>query len=741
MIPLRLCLLLIAAFISVITGCRKSTSPTPDGHQQMLVLLEEVKNRVPVEHLDIGDRAYHQARTVLAALPPNVTHGEKYVAHFQVGAEALRIGKTREAIDQFLAAYKLIPQIKPLNEAQKTALDSGYHYLGLAYWRLAETENCVECNTCASCIFPIQKEGVHLQQTAGKNAIKYLAGALQRNPDDLESRWLLNVAHMALGTYPDEVPQQWLIPAQTFESDENFPRFVNIAPELGVNTFSLSGGSIVDDFDDDGLFDIVVSSTHPGEQMRYYHNDGDGRFTDRTEQGGLTGLTGGLNMIQADYDNDGDVDILVLRGAWMQEVGLGYPNSLLRNDGQGNFRDVTFEAGLGEAHYPTQTAAWADFDNDGDLDLYVGNEQYSCQLFENDGKGHFTDIARRAGVENNRFTKGVVWGDYDNDRLPDLYVSNLSGIRDIPEAEGANRLYHNNGDGTFTDVAPALDVVRPYSGFPVWFWDFNNDGILDIYAGSCLWSVRDVAADYLGLKHAAEADCLYQGDGKGGFREVSREQNLVRVTHPMGANFGDLDNDGFPDFYLGTGYPSYAGLMPNLMFHNQRGKGFADVTAAGGFGHLQKGHGISFADLDNDGDQDVFTELGGAYPGDGFGNALFENPGFGNHWIVIQLVGKTSNRAGIGARIRLDINEQGTKRSVYKWVDSGGSFGANPLRQQLGIGKAETIDRLEVFWPTSGRSQHFENVPVDCAIRISEEATDYAKMPFPAIKFKLQSRE
>jgi tetratricopeptide (TPR) repeat protein len=707
----------------------------------MLVLLEDVKNRVPVDHLDIGEKKYRIALSAFAALPADTTLGERYVAHLQVGIEALRIGRTQEAIEHFLAANELIPQIKPVTKAQQSALDDGFHWLGVAYWRLAETKNCIECNTCESCIFPIQSSGIHVQQDAAKNAIKYLTGAMQRNSDDLESRWLLNVAYMALGEYPAGVPAEWLVPPKVFESDEEFPRFVNIAAELGVDTFSLSGGSIVDDFDDDGLHDIVVSSTHPGEQMRYYHNDGDGRFSDRTERAGLVGLTGGLNMIQADYDNDGDVDILVLRGAWMDEVGRGYPNSLLRNDGQGNFRDVTFDAGLGEEHYPTQTAAWADFDNDGDLDLYVGNEQYPSQLFENDGQGKFTDIARRAGVENNRFTKGVVWGDYDNDRLPDLYVSNLSGIRDIPEREGANRLYHNNGDGTFTDVAPALGVVRPYSGFPVWFWDFNNDGILDIYAGSCLWSVRDVAADYLGLKHTAEPDCLYQGDGKGGFREVAREQKLTRVTHPMGANFGDLDNDGFPDFYLGTGYPEYVGLMPNLMFHNLRGNGFADVTTAGGFGHLQKGHGVSFADLDNDGDEDVFTELGGAYAGDGFGNALFENPGFGNHWIVIRLVGTKSNRAGVGARIRLDINEGGKKRSVYKWVNSGGSFGANPLRQHLGVGKAERIDRLEVFWPTSGRRQQFEDVPVDCAIQISEEASDYTKVPLPAIKFKLQSRE
>ena len=138
----------------------------------------------------------------------------------------------------------------------------------------------------------------------------------------------------------------------------------------------------------------------------------------------------------------------------------------------------------------------------------------------------------------------------------------------------------------------------------------------------------------------------------------------------MGANFGDLDNDGWLDFYLGTGYPDYEGLIPNVMYRNRGGTGFADVTTAGGFGHLQKGHGVSFADLDNDGDQDVFEQMGGAYPGDGFADVLFENPGFGNHWIAVKLVGARSNRSAIGARIRVEI------------VERGHSAGRLPLGQQ-----------------------------------------------------------
>jgi hypothetical protein len=204
----------------------------------------------------------------------------------------------------------------------------------------------------------------------------------------------------------------------------------------------------------------------------------------------------------------------------------------------------------------------------------------------------------------------------------------------------------------------------------------------------------------------------------------------------MGANFGDLDNDGFPDFYLGTGDPNFDSIMPNLMFHNLGGTGFANVSTAGGFGHLQKGHGVSFADLDNDGDQDVFMEMGGAFLGDAYMNALFENPGFSNNWITIKLIGDTSNRSAVGARIRCSISEGGTKRDIYKWVNSGGSFGANPLRREIGLGQAETIDVLDIYWPTSDTTQRFEDVAVNQFLEITEGQETYRPMPQQQLSLK-----
>jgi ASPIC/UnbV protein/VCBS repeat protein len=189
----------------------------------------------------------------------------------------------------------------------------------------------------------------------------------------------------------------------------------------------------------------------------------------------------------------------------------------------------------------------------------------------------------------------------------------------------------------------------------------------------------------------------------------------------MGSNFGDVDDDGFLDFYLGTGAPAYETLMPNLLYHNEAGKRFRDVTMASGFGDLQKGHGVSFFDCDGDGDMDVFEQMGGAYAGDGAADVLFQNPGFGNHRLVVELVGTKSNRCAIGAELRAEfVDGDGTKRQVCRDVRTGGSFGCNPLRQTLGVGKAAKIDRLEIYWPRSDTRQTFTDVAVDRAVVVTE---------------------
>ncbi len=708
-------LLLIAA-----GGCgRKEPAggrgPAPTGHQRMVALLREIAGRTDDEHSWIGDKEARELRQRLAALTPDAPVEERWMIQARLGVCEGWLGNFDDATRQLSSAHELLPKVEG-----RVSDEYLYQFLlgaGVVWMRLGEVRNCCARPSEESCILPIRGKGIHTDLEGSLRAIKYFQRMADRFPDRWTPRWLLNIAWMTIGGYPDQVPAQYRLPSKALESEEKFPRFPNVASSVGLDILSLAGSVIVDDFDGDNLLDVVVSSWDPRAQIRFFHNKGDGTFVDRTGEAGLTGILGGANLVQTDYNNDGHLDILVLRGTWLDRFGR-HPKSLLRNNGNGTFTDVTFEAGLGEAHYPTEAAAWADYDNDGWVDLYVGNESGDglaapSQLFHNNRDGTFTEVATKAGVENFRYAKGVAWGDYDGDGLPDLYVSNLRGQE--------NRLYHNNGDGTFTDVAREAGVTRPLVSYSCWFWDFNNDGNLDLYVPSYQGGIEAVAAAYFGapLPEGTEMGCLYRGDGKGGFRNVAAEAGLKMPAMSMGANFGDLDNDGYLDFYLGTGYPEYEALMPNVMYRNREGRGFTDVTFAGGFGHLQKGHGIAFADFDNDGDQDVFSQVGGAFRGDGAWFALYKNPGFGNSSLTVKLIGVKSNRAALGARLRVDVAD-GKPRSIYRHVSSGGSFGANPLRQEIGLGKAGVIDTLEITWPTSRTTQVFKKVAVDQIIEITE---------------------
>ena len=200
----------------------------------------------------------------------------------------------------------------------------------------------------------------------------------------------------------------------------------------------------------------------------------------------------------------------------------------------------------------------------------------------------------------------------------------------------------------------------------------------------------------------------------------------------MGSNFGDFDNDGFLDMYLGTGDPDFATLVPNRMFRNIAGKRFAEITASSGTGNLQKGHGVACGDWDRDGNVDIFIEMGGAVNGDKYHNILFQNPGHDNHWLTVKLIGDKTNRAAIGARIKV-VTAEPSPQTFYRHVSSGSSFGANPLQQTIGLAKAERIAVLEINWPTSETTQVFRDVAVDQAIAITEFDDDFQKLGWKTI--------
>ena len=652
----------------------------------------------------------------------------------ELARDYLRFGEASEAIRLLQEALDEEAREKPEVSHEAELLQE----LATANLKMGELDNCVSPDGRLICALPLDDSLVHADKRGAEGAVEYLTQLLGLEPDGIHAArramWLLNVAHMALGTYPEGVPSEFRVAPEALESEYDVGKFEEIAPYAGLYAVNTAGGSIIEDFDGDGLPDVMTSSWDPCKSITYYRNEGNGGFADYTEKAGLAGQLGGLNITQADYNNDGWMDVLIMRGGWMKMRGQ-MRMSLLRNNGDGTFSDVTEQAGLAKPAYPSQSAAWADYDNDGDLDMFSCNEtmreagaesialMFPSQLFRNDGSGRFEDVAQAAGVENWRYCKGSAWGDYDNDGDADLYISNFGG---------ENRLYRNNGDGTFSDVAPEFGVVEPMDSFATWFWDYDNDGWQDIFAAGYGEDIEDVAADYMGFENDGARPRLYRNTGGTGFEDATHKAGLWRVHLAMGAGFGDIDNDGYQDFYLGTGAPSYDAIAPNVMYRNDSGKSFQDVTFSGGFGHLQKGHGASFGDLDRDGDQDMFVQVGGFYPGDGFVNALYENPGHGNRWLSVKLVGTESNRAAIGARIRLTIEDSNEiMRSVYSAVSNGSSFGGSTLTQEIGLGQARRIVSLEVEWPATRTRQVFKDTPMDSHIRIVEGEDDYQVRDLP----------
>jgi hypothetical protein len=563
-------------------------------------------------------------------------------------------------------------------------------------------------------------------------------------------RWLLNLAYMTLGEYPEYVPSAYLIRLDRFRSRLSTGRFANVAARVGLGPRGpgLAGGSIVDDFNGDCLPDIVTTSIDATRGATLFINRGDGRFEDRSSEAQLDGQIYALNLTRADYDNAGDLDLLLLRGGWEKPARL----SLLRNRGSAIFDDVTVASGLGEP-IASESAAWGDFDNDGWLDVFVCGEyawgtsgaapmspdpRNRCRLYRNRGDGTFIDIAAQAGVENERYAKGAVWGDYDNDGWPELFVSN--------SRTDAVRLYHDERNGTMRDMAQAVGISAKSSAdgrltsFLCLFWDFDNDGRLDLLINDWRDNQAAIIAAFLGLPAPfANPPHLFRNLGAQGFRDVGSEVGLDQPVPTMSINCGDFDNDGYLDLYLGTGWMSYSGLAPNVLLKNVEGHRFEDVTESSRTGHLQKGHGVSFADWDCDGDLDLFVVVGGGYPGDRGYSALFQNPGNEKHWLKMKLIGTKTNRGAIGARIQVDLRQSdGTRRSVHRMIGTNGSFDGNSLVELIGLADATSASSVTVTRPTSRSIQTFRNIAADRSIVITEGAASYQVLsqrpiPLPAL--------
>ncbi|HZW29560.1 MAG TPA: FG-GAP-like repeat-containing protein [Isosphaeraceae bacterium] len=688
--------------------------------------LQDLREAIGVRgRLGLAVLQAHFDHVRLSFRPPKEEVAAAALLQHQIGLLHLYEGRFAEAAACFQQALTLgrPSDIPEPDRARRSAL------LGIVALRQAEGDDPRERPGASRGIFPIARTAVPAHSPGARAAVQRFTAYLEKWPEDLGVRWLLNLAYMRLSEYPDQVPGPFLIPLDAFRSPSDLGRFDNVASQVGLTARgpNLAGGSLFEDFNGDGLPDLFTCSLNSDRGAALFLNRGDGTFEDGSARAGLDDQIYALNATGADYDNDGDLDVLLLRGGWEAPMRL----SLLSNQGDGRFEDVTLPAGLAEP-IATGSAAWGDYDNDGYLDLFVCGEyrpagseagrtpdpRNRCRLYHNRGDGTFEDVAAAAGVVNERCARGAAWGDYDDDGRPDLYVSNRGG---------PSRLYQNQGDGTFVDVAPSLEVTGAEAGFACWFWDFDNDGRLDLYVNDHQARLAEIAASALGRPAAKRGrPRLYRNLGAAGFRDVAREVGLDRPLAAMGSNFGDIDNDGYLDLYVGHGWRSISSLVPNRMFQNVDGRRFDEVTLSSGTGSLDEGTSVSFADWDADGDLDLFVAAGGAVPGDPAENLLFRNPGHGRHWLKIKLVGTRTNRAALGARIRVDLTAaDGRRRSIYRTVGNNSSSGGNSLVESIGLRDATRVAAVTVSWPTSRTTQTFGDLAADQAIEITEGAASY----------------
>jgi hypothetical protein len=740
----------VAAAIAVASaGCGKNSDRS--GTAVMVDSLTRLRQQAlldPRSNQFLNSERVDQLRLELHGAGPRAYELRYYLAYELLGA-----GQTREGITEL---ESMMRDIGMTMDSVTPRSRQFFDLLGIAWLRLGEQENCALNPSANVCIMPLEGDARHKLEEGARNAIVIYKKILKAKPYDYGSKWLLNIAYMAVGEYPGGVPKEHLIPNLARRSRSAFPAFFNVAGNVGLAVNGQAGGLNVEDFNRDGLLDVFTTSQGIGDQARLFMADGRGGYEDRTSAAGLDGIVGGLNTIHADYDNDGFDDILVLRGAWLAEAGV-YPMSLLHNKGDGTFEDVTYKAGLGSKQ-PRHSAAWGDFNLDGHLDLFVGNEagvgngggkSRPSELYVNNGDGTFTEVAREVGIALNAFVKGVAWGDVNNDGLPDLYASVFYG---------PNQLFINRSGVTpdtwkFENVSAPSGTQSPNASFPTWFWDYDNDGWEDLLVlsydidGGALHDA--VAMEYLGIPPSVlragiirplEHTRLYRNNRNGTFTDVSKAAGLAdKVLYAMGSNFGDIDNDGWLDFYVGTGNPDLRSIIPNRMFRSVQGTRFEEVTLEGGFGHLQKGHAPAFVDLDRDGDQDIYMVMGGAYQGDKFSAVLFENPGWTDrHWIALELQGRAANRSAIGARVAIDIAESGGRtRTLHRTVNTGGSFGAGSLQLHVGLNTASRVKQVRIMWPDLDRSTStFSDLAADRVYRIVQGEGGPVALDRPAIPFR-----
>lgn len=530
------------------------------------------------------------------------------------------------------------------------------------------------------------------------------SAALAVNPGNERARAWLWLTAQKMGGYPEYIPS-----SQRMEVRAGYAKptveFEDIAARIGLDKTSGGRGVAVFDYDNDGLLDVAIACAHGGCNL--YRNNGDGTFTDVSVRSGLDTAVNPFIITVGDYNNDGLADLFITRLGFYAGEG-----QLFRNNGDGTFTDVTAAAGL-KTWGPAFSASWVDYDCDGRLDLFIANNigglfdrKSPNRLFHNNGDGTFTEVTESAGFSTPWPTIGSAWGDYNDDGYPDLFLSN---------ALGKSQLYRNNGDGTFTDVSTEAGIGGNCFGSICLWCDYDNDSRLDLVQFT--WSDHENVIHTMRTGQAppdAKPMRIYHNNGDGTFSMRGREIGLDGCWGTMSGNAGDFNNDGNLDLVLGNGSPRMDRLEPSVLLEND-GRRFRNITFAAGLPASGKGHGSNLADLFGDGRLSVILASGGAYPGDLLTTRVFCPKRLPGNYLNVRLTGVKSNRSAIGARICLEAGG----RKQYREVSGGTNFGCLPLEQHFGLAKAAKVDRLQIRWPSS-LVQRFTDLPINDTVLFTE---------------------
>ena len=526
-------------------------------------------------------------------------------------------------------------------------------------------------------------------------------------------QWLLQTAMDQISGQKPLLAKSFLFPFPAAAPAAPHLAFEDMAPALGVDRLDGNGTCSWADYDNDGDLDLFLAGS--GTFMAVYRNDG-AKFVEVTEALGLAKVPSGYSLNLIDYDNDGRLDLYISLNGWSGPM----KNRLFHNE-SGRFVDVSAKSGADDAGSGF-TSMWGDLDNDGWLDLVIANgvlkDGSVPQLYRNQHDGTFKNMTLAAGLREpaDYGAIGIALGDYDKDGDLDLLINGLGG--------SPNRLYRNDGQWHFSEVAAKVGLAQPgHNGFVCFFLDYNNDGWPDVLTTSLApWAdvVEGLKAGYAPRSLHPDATRLFRNKGDGTFENVTLAAGLAAPMGVMGAGVADLDNDGFLDLYFGTGDPQMTRLEPNRLFHNNGNGSFSDRTRALGLARPgNKGHGVSFVDIDNDGDLDLYAQLGGHYPGDHTRNAFYRNlKGNQNHWLQVDLRGVKSNRFAVGAQVTLRSGNW----MAYREVKGSEGFGStDPYLVHFGLGAREKVDSLEIRWP-SGLRQEIAIGRVNRRIMVEEAA-------------------